>query len=254
MRRSHTSDQSEQSVRDAAGAGFDNITIDLMYGIPGQSLGEWESTLSRALSLPVQHLSAYHLTFETGTVFDHWRKQGKLFPVHEETSLVQYQLLREITRKEGFEHYEISNFAREGKQSEHNMLYWSGAAYMGVGPSAHSFDGTSRSWNISSLKKYMEAVRRREPFTEKENLSQEERYHDYLITSLRTRRGADPAYMERHFGETISRYFHRKSKPFLEGGSMYFSGEHISIHPDHWFITDHILRSLFVENPVNPGH
>lgn len=246
MRRSHTAIQAEQSVKDAAEAGFSIITIDLIYGIPDLSAEEWENNLSRALSLPVKHISAYHLTFEPGTVFDHWRKKGRLLPVHEEESVEQYKLLRKRLIAEGFDHYEISNFAHADHRSQHNMLYWSGKAYLGLGPSAHSFDGNRRSWNISSLKKYMEGINVDSPVRETEDLSIEEQYHDYLITSLRTRWGADPEYIHENFGEKISEYFHSNSKPFLEKGSMHIREEdHVAIHPDHWLIADHILRELF---------
>ncbi len=161
MRRSHNAKQAEQSIQKAALAGFKNMTIDLIYGIPGQSIRAWEENLSRATAMPISHLSAYHLTFEPGTVFEHWRKNGKLVQVHEEQSLKQYHLLREMLISEDFDHYEISNFARDKKISEHNMIYWSGEPYLGVGPSAHSFDGSSRRWNIASLKAVYERDRQR---------------------------------------------------------------------------------------------
>jgi len=160
--------------------------MDLIYGIPGQSLEAWEENIQQALSLPITHISAYHLSFESGTVFDHWRKKGRLAPVHEEESVRQYTLLRKILLEKEFDHYEISNFARENMKSEHNMIYWSGKPYLGLGPSAHSFDGKQRSWNVSSLKKYMDGRADGRDIRKRENLSVEERYHDYLITSLRT--------------------------------------------------------------------
>jgi len=247
MRRSHSSDQAEQSVRDASAAGFDNLTLDLIYGIPGQSLKEWEKNIEKALSLPVSHISAYHLTFEPGTVFDHWRKKGRLLPVHEEESVKQYRELRESLSGNGFDHYEISNFARNGKMSAHNMIYWSGKPYLGLGPSAHSYNGSRRSWNISSLKKYMEGISTGVCINEKENLTVRERYHDYLITSLRTKWGADPEYIQQHFGEALLEHFSQKSKSFLEDGSLWTMDSHVAIHPDHWLIADHILREMFVD-------
>ncbi|MGW8314008.1 MAG: radical SAM family heme chaperone HemW [Bacteroidales bacterium] len=246
MRRSHTADQAMRSVQEAADAGFSNITIDLIYGIPGQDLNTWEETLYKALSLPVTHLSAYHLTFEPGTVFDHWRKKGKLIPVTEGISQEQYVLLRQRTRESGYEHYEISNFAREGKRSKHNMLYWSGDHYMGVGPSAHSFDGRTRRWNAASVKKYMEAIHSGEPFWEEERLTAEDKYHDYLITTLRTSRGAEPKTIEKEIGEAYAEHFRKKTKPFLESGALVFHDQRLVIPADHWLITDHILRELFL--------
>ena len=245
MRRSHTAHQADQSVRDAAEAGFENITVDLIYGIPDQSLEEWESNLHKALSLPLKHLSAYHLTFEPGTVFDHWRQKGRLVPVHEEESVRQYKLLRNMLAKQGFDHYEISNFARPGHHSAHNLIYWSGKVYLGLGPSAHSFDGKGRSWNVSSLKKYMDGIAANKTVRETEIPNPEEQYHDYLITSLRTKWGVDPDYLLEHFGAELANRFHTNSTPFLDKGSMQLSEGRLAIHPDHWLIADHILRELF---------
>ncbi len=247
MRRSHNAGQAETSVKRAASAGFDNITMDLIYGVPGQSAAEWEENVQRAISLPISHLSAYHLTFEEGTVFDHWRKKGRLIPVHEDESVGFYRLLRDQMLSAGFDHYEISNFARQGKMSKHNLLYWSGLPYLGVGPSAHSYNGSQRSWNISSIKEYMDRISRGESVSESEQLSSEERYHDYLITSLRTKWGADPKFIKDHFEEKFWKHFELKSAPFLEEGTMCITDGKTAIHPDHWLITDHILKGLFVD-------
>lgn len=245
MRRSHNAEQAERSVKNAAEAGFENITMDLIYGIPGQSALEWEANLTRAISMPVAHLSAYHLTFEEGTVFDHWRRKGRLVPLPEEESLQHYALLREHLKAAGFDHYEISNFARGGKMSEHNLIYWNGSPYLGMGPSAHSFDGTTRSWNTASLKGYMEGIEAGTPVREVERLTTGERYHDYLITSLRTRWGAEPDHILHHFGEAYRNHFDRRAALFLGEGSMQINGKRVAIHPDRWLITDHILRELF---------
>lgn len=247
MRRSHKADQAETSVKLAASSGFDNITIDLIYGIPGQSLTEWEENIEKAISLPVSHLSAYHLTFEPDTVFDHWRKKGRLLPVPEKDSVDQYRILREKLLPVGFDHYELSNFGRGGSVSEHNMLYWSGKPYLGLGPSAHSFDGERRSWNISSLKGYMERVASGKETGETEHLSTGEKYHDYLITSLRTRWGADPVYIEKEYGKLFRNHFEKQAQPFLERGSMFGAEGKLVIDPERWLITDHILRALFMD-------
>jgi oxygen-independent coproporphyrinogen-3 oxidase len=247
LRRSHNARQAEESVQNAAAVGFGNISIDLIYGIPGQSKPQWEDNIQKALKLPVSHLSAYHLSFEPGTVFDHWRKKGRLLPVHEEDSVWQYKQLRKEMIHAGFEHYELSNFGRAGFRSAHNMLYWSGEPYLGFGPSAHSFDGLNRSWNRSSLKGYLEGVNGGEEFSETEILSTDERYHDYLITSLRTQWGCDPARMEKTFGAGYREHFEKKARPFLEAGSLYEREGRIAIQPESWMIADHILRELFVD-------
>jgi oxygen-independent coproporphyrinogen-3 oxidase len=246
MRRSHNAGQAETSVRLASSGGFDLISMDLIYGIPGQSLSEWDENIDLALSLPVSHLSAYHLTFEPGTVFDHWRKQGRLAPPPEEESLEQYRILRDKMRVAGFDHYELSNFGREGEVSKHNMLYWSGKPYLGLGPSAHSFDGDRRSWNVSSLKTYMELLASGKEICQTEELTVHERYHDYLITSLRTRWGVDPDHIEHSFGAQYRSHFEKQAQVFIESGSMLNASGSLIIEPGQWMITDHILRALFM--------
>lgn len=247
MRRSHNAAQAEASVHLASSGGIENITIDLIYGIPGQSLDQWEENIKKALSLPVSHISAYHLTFEPGTVFDHWRKKGRLHPVQEEASVDQYRILREQLLSAGFDHYELSNFARKGMNSKHNLLYWSGASYLGLGPSAHSYDGERRSWNISSLKGYIGGINNGEKIDETEHLTSREQYHDYLLTSLRTRRGADPKHMEEAFGQEIRAHFESHAQAFIKKGIMSVAGGRVFIEPAQWLITDHILRALFMD-------
>ena len=247
MRRSHNARQAEESVHLASAGGFDLITADLIYGIPGQSLAEWKENIDRALSLPLTHLSAYHLTFEPGTVFDHWKKKGRLVPVPEEDSIEQYRTLREKLLSAGFIHYELSNFGRGDIVSKHNMLYWTQKSYLGFGPSAHSFDGQRRSWNTSSIKSYMDRIASGERIYESENLKSSERYHDYLISSLRTRWGADPAYIEKEFGKQFRAHFEKQAQAFIKAGSMLEAEERLIIEPGQWLITDHILRALFMD-------
>lgn len=247
MNRSHNAVQAEVSVKLASSYGFDNISIDLIYGVPGQPFREWEENLEKALILPVSHLSAYHLTFEQGTVFDHWRKLGRLAPVTDEESVRQYRILREKLVSAGFDHYELSNFGRGGNVSEHNLLYWSGKPYLGMGPSAHSYDGERRSWNISSLQEYIDRVASGKETGNTELLSITDKYHDYLITSLRTRWGADPVYIEKSYGKKYRQHFESMAGPFLESGKMFEAEGRVAIDPEGWLICDHILRALFMD-------
>lgn len=246
MRRAHTAEQAYRSVKEAAAAGFDNITIDLIYGLPGQSAEDWKENLAQTLTLPISHISAYHLTFEPGTVFDHWRKKGQLIPPKEELSLKMYRFLRDKLLDRGFRHYEISNFAIPGKESIHNQGYWSGAPYLGFGPSAHSFDGVYRSWNISSLKGYIDGITRGITVQNFEKLTKRDRYHDYLITSLRTSRGADQEYILVQFGQNIRSHFDRVIKPYIADGTVTVSSGRTVIDPGQWLISDHIIRNLFL--------
>jgi len=247
MHRSHHAGQAEDALHLANSAGFDQITMDLIYGIPGQSITRWEQNIEKALSLPVNHLSAYHLTFEPGTVFDHWRKKGRLLPVPEEKSVMLYRILREKLLTAGFEHYELSNFGRGDVVSRHNMLYWNGSPYLGLGPSAHSYDGDSRSWNIPSLKMYMVRIAAGETINETEKLTLREKYHDYLITSLRTQWGADALHIEQAFGKTYRKHFEQQAQAFLHTGAMSNKNGRWVIEAGQWLITDHILRTLFLD-------
>ncbi len=247
MRRSHHAKQSSDSVHVASEVGFKNISMDLIYGLPGQNPRHWEENIEKALSLPISHISAYHLTFEPGTVFDHWRKKGRLIPVQEEESVKQFTILRKILIAQKFDHYELSNFARPGLRSEHNMIYWSGLPYMGFGPSAHSYDGNNRSWNPSSLKGYMDGIREGKNISETEQLTIKEKYHDYLITSLRTKWGCDPEHLEKQFGLYYRKHFEKRAQSFLDEGKLYNRNGRPAIHPDSWLITDLILRELFVD-------
>lgn len=247
MRRSHNAVQAKRSVEDAFQAGFTNLTIDLIYGMPGLTNERWQTNLATAFDLPIQHLSAYHLTFEQGTVFDHWRKKGKIEPVREALSLEQYKILREEADKKGFLHYEISNFSKEGYHSRHNMIYWNRKTYIGLGPSAHSFDGRIRRWNVASLKKYISAIDSGEVFYEEEIPNEKERYHDYIITSLRTREGLDRQFMDTNFGDRIRNHFDIVSSQFLRNGKMVREGNHIRLTPESWFISEYVMRELFMD-------
>jgi oxygen-independent coproporphyrinogen-3 oxidase len=247
LRRVHDARQAETSVLEARRAGFRNLSIDLIFGIPGQTVESWTESLDRALSLPVNHLSAYHLSYEEGTVFAHWRKKGKLKPVSDETSVAMYGILRERMQSMEFEHYEISNFAKSGMRSRHNQLYWSGEPYLGLGPSAHSFDGETRAWNVASLTKYLQGLSSGTFPMEKENLNLKEQYHDYLITSLRTCEGVNPSSVHVRFGDRTGAHFHAKASVFLKSGDMLKTGERLIIHPGSWIKADYILRELFLD-------
>ncbi|MFZ5939130.1 MAG: radical SAM family heme chaperone HemW [Bacteroidota bacterium] len=246
MRRSHDARKARESIELATEEGFGNINADLIYGIPGMSEEGWRKNLTEMFALPVAHLSAYHLTFEPGTVFDHWRKKGRIEVPQEEDSLLQYRVLREMAAGSGFEHYEISNFARSRMYSRHNSLYWQGGYYLGFGPSAHSYDGDRRSWNPRSLSAYVEGIESGRSNPESELLSKKDRYHDYLITTLRTVWGADLEYIRKTFGEVYLNRFEEKAALFLERRDLLRDGDKIKMTGNSWLVADHILRELFL--------
>ena len=247
MRRSHTELQASESIKNAAKAGFNNINMDLIYGVPGLSMKKWEKNLLDTMALPVQHLSAYHLTYESGTIFDHWKKKGKLFEVEEAVSIEQYKLLRDLTSGNGFEHYEISNFAQEGYRSEHNTAYWENKTYLGLGPAAHSYIGGERSWNVSSVKKYMEELEKDGVYNEKETLEMKDRFNDYLIISLRAKWGIDMGYIRSEFGEIALDALIKTASPHIESGLLLQQNDKLTIDPDQWLKADMILRDLIME-------
>ena len=176
MHRRHNASAASHAIDNAHNAGFDNLTIDLIYGIPQMSLSEWEYNLQQAFRHGITHLSAYHLTVEESTVFGRWLRSGKIHEIDSESSRSAYLLLHDKATEAGFEHYEISNFARPGFRARHNSSYWDGTHYLGVGPSAHSFDGKQRTWNRADVNQYLHLEPRNEHF-DSETLSEQDLYN-----------------------------------------------------------------------------
>ena len=189
MNRSHSTQQGETAVRLAQGLGFDNISIDLIYGLPELSNEQWLSHLNRALSLNVQHISSYCLTIEPKTALNDFVAKGKLSRPTEDQQSEQFDLLVQTLGQSGFEHYEISNFAKDQKYAKHNSSYWNFTPYVGVGPSAHSFNGQQRRWNVANNTKYYQEVGKNDAWFEVETLSASEKWNEYFLTGLRTKWG-----------------------------------------------------------------
>ena len=183
MKRKHTVNQSVSSVKCAQDIGFNNISIDLIYGLPDLTLEKWGENINKALNLKIQHISAYHLTIEPNTLFHKYYKNEKLNLPSEDESLDQFKLLKEKTAEKGFLQYEISNFAVDGFISLHNTNYWMGVRYLGLGPSAHSYNLSSRQWNIQNLHVYLDEILQGKLAYEVENLTETEKYNDFVITS-----------------------------------------------------------------------
>lgn len=247
MRRSHHSEQAVDAILQAAEKGFDNINMDLIYGLPGLTSAEWEHNVRTTMDLPVQHISAYHLTYEPGTVFDHWRRKGRIRELPEDAGIAQYRMLRQITAAHGFEHYEISNFSLPGYRSAHNSSYWSGTPYAGFGPSAHSYNGTVRRWNIASLQRYIESTISGGTTFEMETLTDTDRFHDYLITALRTMEGADLLLIRDQFGDVLAELLLQKAAPYIGTGEMITEGKRLKMTPEGWLRSDLVTQQLMVE-------
>ena len=237
MNRRHTAEEAVGAVRRARAAGFDNISIDLIYGLPTATLEDWRVNVRRAVELGVEHISAYHLTIEENTIFG---KKG-VATAPEELSDEEYSVLCEELRRAGYEHYEISNFALPGRRSKHNSAYWKSTPYLGLGAGAHSFDGSStRSWNLPSIVKYLEGVP-----AECETLSLQERYEEVVMVSLRTAEGVDLKLLEDLFGAKKRAEFERIAKPFLGCGVLLKKDNFVAFAEEHWLISDSVIAEFF---------
>lgn len=244
LNRRHTAAEAIAAVSQCRAGGLDNISIDLMYGLPGQTLERWEDTLQQALQLHVPHISAYHLTYENGTRLWQQKEKGEVIPVTEETSLAMFELLIDRLEAAGYEHYEISNFALPGKASRHNSSYWRGIPYLGVGPSAHSFDIVSRQWNAASLSQWLGGIQSGTSRFEREALDEETRYNEMIMTSLRTYWGLSLNAIEREFGMKYHLYCLDNASEHLKHGRLSLQGDRLKLTREGIFVSDSILSDL----------
>jgi oxygen-independent coproporphyrinogen-3 oxidase len=237
MRRRHSAQQAAESVERAKDAGFDNISIDLIYGFPGMDMKEWEYNLDRATELDVRHISAYHLSVENRSIIGKMRDRGRFHPVDEELSDLQYKMLEAKLQDAGYEHYEISNFALPGFFSRHNSAYWNRQQYIGIGPSAHSYDGRFvRKNNPANNIGYINSIRKGNVPEEIEILSEKDVYNETLIVSLRTANGLDLNTVPEMFRDG----FTKKAAKYLQSGRMIYDGRY-KIPPRYFLISDNII-------------
>lgn len=201
MNRAHDAMQAKQAVMNAASAGFNNISIDLIYGLPTSTLADWKRNLEMAATLPVQHLSCYCLTVEDNTALHHFIKKGKVIEKKDEVSSEEFLMANEFLTGNDFEHYEISNYGLRNFHSRHNSSYWDNEPYLGIGPSAHSYNGISRQWNVANNIQYLNSMKDGKLLFEKEELSIEQQFNEYLMTRLRTSSGISMEYIESVFGK-----------------------------------------------------
>ena len=212
LNRRHTAAQAMDCILNAQAGGFNNISIDLIYGIPGMETHEWQKNLE---VLPdVEHISAYHLTIEPGTALARKASRGLLSLAGEEESTAQFALLEKL-EKRGFRHYEISNLAREGFMSRHNSNYWLKQKYLGLGPSAHSFDLVTRQWNVSDLKSYVESLLSDGAYFGQETLTLKDHYNEYIMLSLRTMWGINTVKLKNDFGDELQSRFIHAIQPYM---------------------------------------
>ena len=215
-----------------------------MYGLPNQSMVVWERNLHEAINLDVPHISSYHLIYEEGTKLFSLREQGKVRTADEELSVDMFAKMIDSLGRAGFEHYEISNFAKSGLYSRHNTSYWQGIKYLGIGPAAHSFDGTNRAENIHSIHKYIDAIDKQTPAIEIEILEESTRYNDFILTGLRTMWGIDLTKLESIFGDKYLNYCLKNSKKHLANQHLKMEKNRLTITKDGIFISDAIMSDL----------
>lgn len=245
LNRRHTAKQAIDCLSYAKNAGFDNVSIDLIYGLPDQNLEQWNKQLEIMKTLPFQHLSAYHLTYEPKTVMHMQLSKGYVKAIDEEVSLELFKQLLITTKELGIEQYEISNFSLPGFQSKHNSSYWNLVPYLGLGPSAHSFDGSSRYWNISNVDTYINKLAEGKPQMQSELLSKADMFNEYVMTSFRTTSGINLSYVAERFGETYLKDLLAAVDPFVQNKKVDRVGECLRATVEGYFISDKIISDLF---------
>ena len=246
MNRRHDVQQAVSSVKNAKKAGFKNISVDLIYGLPGLTNSQWKNTLEQVFSLPFQHLSAYHLTYHQGTPFYTWLKKGTLKELGEGESVEQFEMLIDTAEKFGFEHYEISNLAKNQLYSKHNTSYWTGKKYLGLGPSAHSFNGNSRQWNMANLDGYLKALKNNLSFFEVETLSENEKFNEYVLTRMRTKWGIEEQQIKEIFGAKLLQHFRKEVKKYMISGMVKNESGIFTFTRKGLLVSDNILSNLMI--------
>lgn len=245
MNRAHNSLQGISSVIQSQEAGFNNITIDLIYGFPELSDEQWMQNIETAVKLDVAHISAYCMTVENKTALNSFIKTGKEKPMNEEQAARQFELLVNTLSKNGFVQYEISNFCKNDAFSKHNSNYWIGEKYLGLGPSAHSYDGIKRYWNISNNGLYIKNLENNQLPFEYEILTPAQRYNEYVLTTLRTIWGCDLSFVERESGGKFLSYCLIESKKYEQTGDLIKKNNHLYLTEKGKLIADKIASDLF---------
>lgn len=247
MNRSHTAHEAEASIKRAQDEGFENITIDLIYGIPGMNAHKWRANLTKTFELNVPHLSCYSLTVEEKTALHHFIKTHKYPAVEDELAYEHYQILVDETKQHHLIQYELSNFGKVGYFSKHNSAYWTGKSYLGIGPSAHSFNGFSRSWNVANNPKYIKSIIQNELPLSTEILTITNQFNEFIMTGLRTIFGVSLTEIEHRFGAMHKNHLIKQLNKHLQLQHVVISENTIFITPKGRFLTDAILTDLFLE-------
>ena len=227
---------------------FDNFSLDLIYGLPKSNLKSWKKNIEYALQFNPKHISSYLLTVEPKTVLNHQVEKNEVEVLGEEGVLAQFNYLVNRLEKEGFDHYELSSFGKPGFRSVNNSAYWSGKSYLGIGPSAHSFDGLTRSWNVSNNNKYLKGISSKEPLIEREVLTKVDRYNEYLMTGLRTENGVSLGYIHENFGFHFKELLEKEAQVQIASQVLFWDGDTLKVTRESMFLVDGIASNLFLLN------
>lgn len=247
MNRAHNVKEALECIKNAIPQ-FKNISVDLIYGIPGMTRDRWLENIRTAISLGVPHLSCYALTIEPKTALDNFIKKGLMAPMDDALAQEHYTILIEETEKMGFINYEFSNFGKEGYQSQNNMAYWRGKSYLGIGPSAHSYDGTVRSWNVNNNTKYIKSIEKNQLPLEREVLSEKDKYNEYIMTRLRTQWGVSLREVDDNFGRDYRKYLMTQAQRSIENELLSLENNILTITKKGKFLCDGIAADLFLVN------
>ena len=247
MNRAHNSEEAQKCL-EIATQYFDNISLDLIYGIPGSSNEKWKQNIEKALSFGIPHISSYALTVEPKTALDKFIQKGVIKAPDDEVAQEQFHILVATLKENGFIHYELSNFSKPDYFSKNNSSYWLGKKYIGIGPSAHSYDGKNRGWNISNNGLYIKSIQANEIPIETENLTETDRYNEYIMTGLRTIWGVSLARIEQEFGEKFLTYLNNQSVKFIADDLLSLSDGILTTTKKGKFLTDGIASDLFLLN------
>lgn len=248
LRRRHSKQAALDAIARCQAAGYDNISIDLIYGLPRQTLDAWKKNIDTALTIGIQHISAYALIYEEGTALMRLKEQGCIEECSDELSLSMYSLLIDSLEKCAYNQYEISNFALPNREALHNSSYWNDTPYLGIGAAAHSYDSTTRRYNPADTRAYIEAIEQGRCCYEEEILSDIDRYNDMLLTRLRTRQGIDEKKIENEFASEHIEYMYRMAATHLDCGNMEHKNGYLRITRQGLFISDSIISDLFIVN------
>ncbi|WMX15998.1 radical SAM family heme chaperone HemW [Aureispira sp. CCB-E] len=246
MNRAHNASHAYTCIQAAQDAGFDNLTIDLIYGTPTTSHERWKANLNKAFELSIPHISCYALTVEPKTALAHFVKTGKAANIDDDHTAEQFEILLSEMERNGYEQYEISNFCLPNKYAKHNSNYWTGKHYLGIGPAAHSFNGRTRRWNIANNAQYINALKNDTTYWETEVLTAENQFNEYIMTALRTKWGVSARHLEGWGGNTRT-WFEKEAMIFVRQGLMTKRGEVYTLTAKGKIVSDSIIADLFLD-------